>query len=206
MNGPKVTSKGLERQGPDPHDTSKYSGSHSSLEVSAPLLSKGVYEVQSGVYFAVKDQKVVATLGSESVALDGVPAEAVATARRQRTFPSEMARAFTETVMPHLIEPVQAQLREEIRTFSECGPRSNSPITAVEITSIDPLEFTIKGSLFSGRTSYEYEGSCTWNNAGTLTVISNGKTARMPVSDLLGGNHGKLGRIMAKVGQVHSQA
>jgi hypothetical protein len=170
-----------------------------SLQIRVHALLRGVSEVNSGVYFCRSGDRVLAQLGSESVTLEDVSVEQFAEVRRSKQFSEPMQKAYAVTVMPKLIEPVLHRLREEIRSFKEKGASAHSSIKEVEVLSTDPLEFTIKGLLYSGRTSAEYEGSCTWNGAGTLTVVSQRGSTRVPVAELVKGNHGILGKILSKL-------
>jgi hypothetical protein len=112
-----------------------------------------------------------------------------------------MVKAFTDQVIPQLIEPVQYLIIEEIRKFNEAGAVKDSSIKTATIDSLDPLEFTIKGVLYSGH-YYERTGSFSWNPAGNLTVMTDGKCHRVPVSNILGGRQEFLNKILVALGSL----
>jgi hypothetical protein len=112
-----------------------------------------------------------------------------------------MVKAFADQVIPQLIEPVRYQIIEEIRRFNEAGAVKDSSIKTATIDSVDPLEFTIKGVLYSGH-YYERTGSFTWNPAGNLTVMTDGKCHRVPVSKILGGQQGFLSKVLTALGSL----
>ena len=168
----------------------------SNLSVSTKLLYQGVYESHSGVRFLKDGNTIRAQLGPNSIILNGLDPLLLEQARSAGTFPREIVLAFTDTVIPQLIEPIRYQLIEEIRKFNETGPDKYSWTTKATIDSVDPLEFTITGIFYSGQTVFfERTGSFTWNPAGNLTVMTDGKCHRVPVSNIVVGQQGFLSPV-----------
>ncbi len=175
---------------------SKLPESCSSMSVSTKLFRRGVYESHSGVRFLKDGNTIVAQLGGKSTTLEGLDPLLLTEARSTGSFPPEMVKAFTDTVIPQLIEPIRLQLIEEIRKFNEIGPDKYSWTTKATIDSVDPLEFTITGIFYSGQTVFfERTGSFTWNPAGNLTVMTDGKCHRVPVSNIVVGQQGFLSPV-----------
>ena len=180
---------------------SKLPESCSSMSVSTKLFRRGVYESHSGVRFLKDGNTIVAQLGGKSTTLEGLDPLLLTEARSTGSFPPEMVKAFTDQVIPQLIEPVRYQIIEEIRKFNEAGAVKDPSVKTATIDSLDPLEFTIKGVLYSGH-YYERTGSFTWNLAGNLTVMTDGKCYRVPVSNILGGQQGFLMKVLTALGSL----
>ena len=180
---------------------SKLPESYISISVSTKLFRRGVYESHSGVRFLKDGNTIVAQLGGKSTILEGLDPLLLTEARSTGSFPPEMVKAFTDQVIPQPIEPVQYLIIEEIRKFNEAGAVKDSSIKTATIDSLDPLEFTIKGVLYSGQ-YYERTGSFSWNPAGNLTVMTDGKCHRVPVSNILGGRQGFLSKVLVALGSV----
>lgn len=180
---------------------SKLPESCSSMSVSTKLFRRGVYESHSGVRFLKDGNTTVAQLGGKSTTLVGLDPLLLTEARSTGSFPPEMVKAFTDQVIPQLIEPVRYQIIEEIRKFNEAGAVKDPSVKTATIDSLDPLEFTIKGILYSGH-YYERTGSFTWNLAGNLTVMTDGKCYRVPVSNILGGQQGFLMKVLTALGSL----
>lgn len=173
----------------------------SNMSVSTKLFRRGVYESYSGVRFLSDRNTITAQLGSKLITLQGLDPLLLNQARATGSFPPEMVKAFADQVIPQLIEPVRHQIIEEIRRFNEAGAVKDSSIKTATIDSVDPLEFTIKGVLYSGH-YYERTGSFTWNPAGNLTVMTDGKCHRVPVSKILGGQQGFLSKVLTALGSL----
>ena len=214
---------GPEQQGPPKvigervetcREVSPQTVTSSELSVGKRFLSREIYEVNSGISFSVSDGNVVARLGDKRVVLPTVPVSSLDAARASGCFDQHFSDAFSRVVMPALIRPTLDTLKEEIREFVERdskdsrsgGISSQSGITDVQVLQLEPYEFSLKGLLRSVWSCAEYEASVTWAPSGSVLIVANNKTLRVPVSRITGDHApGMLGRILGEVGRLHAQ-
>lgn len=192
-------------------EASPHTVTASELSVGKRFLSREIYEVNSGVSFSASAGNVVARLGDKRVDLPTVPVSSLEAARVSGSFDQHLVDAFNQVVMPALLSPVLETLKEEIRQFIECGYRdrrdgSPSGVTDVQVLQAEPYEFSMKGLLRSVWSCAEYEASVIWSTSGSVNIVGNNKSLRVPVSRIIGDDSGILRRLIGEVGRLYAQA
>ncbi len=130
---------------------------------------------------------------------------AIKEAISEGVFPSSIRQGFSEVVVPQLIEPARHALIEEIREFREGTARKDTCVKDVSIESEEPLEFGLRGVLYSGITVGlgEYEGSATWSKSGNIVVTAYGQSKRIPIGDIVNSSRSMLDMVLSEIGKLY---